>query len=57
MKLTEISTQALAEAIDRENTTGYATADLVSVFQEHQAGRWSSQMTHAELDHLTESLV
>jgi hypothetical protein len=27
------------------------------VFQEHQAGRWSSQMTHAELDHLTESLV
>lgn len=57
MKLTEISTRALTEAIDSQNTTGFATADLVSVIQEHRADNWSTELTGAELDQLVESLL
>jgi hypothetical protein len=57
MKLTEISTQALTESLDEQNDTGYATADLVSVIQEHQAGNWSAELTGEDLDALLESLI
>ena len=52
MKITEVtqpSDQRLFEDLDKNNDTGYATADLVKVVRQHQSGQWSEPMTADEV--------
>lgn len=52
MKINEItlpSDQRLFEALDSDNDTGHATADLVKVVRQQQSGDWSEPMTAEEL--------
>jgi len=52
MKITEVtqpSDQRLFEELDRDNDTGYDTADLVKVVRQHQSGVWSEPMTAEEV--------
>lgn len=51
----ELRGQALFEALDRENDSGFLTEDLVAIVQEHRVGSWQS-MTGDELSRLLEDL-
>ena len=60
MKLTEISREALKEAVEKLNNTRYSTADLVLVAEAHNKNAWSQALSADEFDayiqKLTESL-
>ena len=51
MKITEVtqpSDKALFEALDKDNTTGVLTEDLVKIAKTHNAGQWSEAMSLEE---------
>jgi hypothetical protein len=52
MKITEVTksaTQALHEAIDQDNRTGFLTEDLVKIVEQDQSGAWSEPMSADDL--------
>lgn len=58
MKITELTQptgQALFEALDQDNDTGFATEDLVRIVEQARSGQWSKPMTGDELIALMES--
>lgn len=57
MKLTEISCQALAEAVEQANDTGYSTGDLLEIAEAVQQNSWSKPMSGAEFDAYIQQLA
>lgn len=54
MKITEVTRprgQALWEALDTDNDTGFLTEDLVRILQAHESACWSPAQTADELIH------
>lgn len=58
MKITEVTKtnkQALTEAIDVENGTGFLTEDLVNIVEAHETGAWSKPVSGDEMMAIIES--
>lgn len=55
MKINEIASidyRALFESLDRNNDTGFATADLVNIVKTHRASQWDECSLEEELSRL-----
>lgn len=60
MKINEVTAsrkQALHEAIDSTNDTGFLTEDLVNVVEAEKNGAWSKPVSGDELMSLVESWI
>lgn len=60
MKIIEVtmtSKQALTEAIDRENDTGFLTEDLVNIVEAHEHGGWTRPVSGDEMMSILESWI
>lgn len=48
-EVSQLSDKTLFESLDKTNTTGYATEDLVKIVRTEKNNEWSKPMTMEEL--------
>lgn len=48
-KIMSKTSKELFETFDKDNNTGFKTEDLVEIYQSHDAGEWSEEMTFEEM--------